>query len=227
MRYTAALVIGLSVIAMSIAGFEWMRQHAIIERPPDKDHEEVFGEISNTDVAGMSEAMREAMIYTKPKPAWVEARDCKHEGMLEIVTHTRPHPSPIKIATTSTSTKDIHTLTSAGTISGWSMSSVAPDATPTPIESHMFGKAMQDIKELNGHASATPRILTVPSGDKIALPSPPFSFKEMKFGNAATLEIEDTCNNDFHKIECLKIITPYEPIVQRMDEHWQVTFKKP
>ena len=128
--------------------------------------------------------------------------------------------------------------------------------TPRPGE-HAFGNAMRDIQQLNGHYTPTPtptlgaplrydatKHVLVDQDDKTrvlhwqATPvprlrkdesdplTPPFEFNQMKFA-AASLTIEDTCGHDFRKLECLKLLTPYEPIVQQMDGHWQVTFKMP
>jgi hypothetical protein len=39
--------------------------------------------------------------------------------------------------------------------------------------------------------------------------------------------IEDACGNDFKRPECIRISTPYEPYIVKIDNHWEVRFKKP
>jgi hypothetical protein len=97
----------------------------------------------------------------------------------------------------------------------------------------LFGVLL--VLVLHGCDKPPPRTLKVPSTDSVVLPTPPFAFKSpipLKFDTsgmtfAQTLTIEDTCGNSFRKIECLKMISPYEPTVTKVNEHWQITFRKP
>jgi hypothetical protein len=97
-----------------------------------------------------------------------------------------------------------------------------PSATPWP----KLGAPLR-------YGTPPTRVITVPSSDSIVLRTPPFAFKETSFDtdkvtrSTTTLILEDTCGGTFKKLECIKLITGYEPNVTKIDEHWEVEFKKP
>jgi hypothetical protein len=195
------------------------------QQKPVVDHEEVFGEVSDDNLPLMNEAMKEAM-QGNPKAKWVEARSGSHPHMLEVVTHTKPKSPPIKIVTTSTSTKLAGSTSLTASSSSWRTIYDTPVPTPWVTGSDTVGS------HSDPH-SPTPRTITVPSGDAIVLRTPPFKFKSADFDvsnidhSTTTLILEDTCNEAFKRLECIKMIAGYEPTVTDIGNHWEITFKKP
>ena len=227
-----ALLFGAAVCLIHWRVYSQGRTQQKVKPLTEVDHVEVFGNVSVHDIAGMGEAMHWAAM-ANPKSKWVEARAIPNDDEhLEIVTHTQPKPQPIKIATATTDTHILSnktvTLTSA---SSSGIATMYDEPSPTPAlgaplrydaTKHVLVDQDDKTRVLHWQATPVPR-LRKDESDPL---TPPFEFNQMKFA-AASLTIEDTCGHDFRKLECLKLLTPYEPIVQQMDGHWQVTFKMP